>query len=114
MQMTPEGIAILDKLAPFVQRAKCCEKGREKLHRTQRTLAFILLAEDISENSRKEALRNFACPVYQALTGEEITRRFGLENAKLVGFRQGGLSSQLEAAFAGCRIMPEADAPKAQ
>jgi len=104
--MTPEGIAILDKLAPFVQRTKCCEKGRGKLARSQRDIAFILLAEDISDNSRKEALRTFSCPIYQALTAAEIQRRFGLENTKLMGFRKGGLASQLEAAFDGCRLDP--------
>ena len=109
--MTPEGIAILDKLAPFVRRAKCCEKGREKLARSQRTLAFVLIAEDISENSRKEALRAFTCPVYQALTAAEIERRFGLQNTKLLGFRKGGLGDQLEPAFAGCRAFLEPPTP---
>lgn len=105
--MTPEGKAALEKLAPFARRAKCAINGRGKLLLQQRRLAFVLLAEDLAENSRRQMLRTLACPVYQALTGDEIQRLFGLENTKILGFLNGGLASQLKKCFESCQAKEE-------
>ena len=85
----------LAPLASFARRAHLFVTGREKLHRSARGLAFVLITEDISENSRREVLERIACPVYQALTAADVEALFGLDNAKIVGFRKNGLSDNL-------------------
>ena len=107
--LTPEGQSRLDKLAPFARRARCYENGREKLHQHRKKLAFILVTEDLAKNSLDEVLRTFSCPVYQALTAEEIRQRFDMENTKILGFRKTPLALQMEQCFAGCRINPETE-----
>lgn len=86
----------LRKLAPFAVRAGIAETGRQKLLQHRNKLAYILITEDISENSREEVLRDFACPVYQALTMDSITELFAFKGTKIVGFRRNVLSSQIQ------------------
>jgi len=111
--LTADGQSRLEKLAPFARRARCFENGREKLYQHRKKLAFILVTEDVAENSRDEVLRTFACPVYQALTAAEIMRHFGMDNTKILGFRKSTMSTQLETCFDGCRLNAEAAAATA-
>ncbi|MBR0460149.1 MAG: hypothetical protein IJJ26_13005 [Victivallales bacterium] len=83
------------KLAPFMRRANAVVTGRGKLAQL-RHLAFVIVTTDISENSRDQALRDYACPVYQCLTSAEIQELFGLENTKLLGFPASALANSVK------------------
>ena len=56
----------VERLFPFVARARLLLVGRERLAHSKRDLQCVLISEDISENSRAEVLRDFAdYPVLQ-------------------------------------------------
>lgn len=107
MTMEPENLQQLKKLAPFVVRSHAAVTGRLKLVQQQRKLAFVLMTTDVSENSRKEVLRELFCPVYQALTMAEVEELFHLSNTKILGFRLGGMGASLQRCFQGCLITAE-------
>lgn len=87
--MTPE----LTKLLPFVLRAKLLTVGRERLRRSRNRLQFIWITEDLSENSRREILADFAgLPVVQAGQCSEFEDWFGLRNTKVIGLRKSSLA----------------------
>lgn len=85
-------LAQLRKLAPFVQRSGVAETGRQRLLQHRAKLAFVWVTRDLSENSLKETLKEFPCPVYQALLSQDIAELFGFQGTKIVGFRRGSLS----------------------
>ncbi len=107
MTMEPENLQQLKKLAPFVVRSHAAVTGRQKLVQQQRKLAFVLMTMDVSENSRKEVLRELFCPVYQALTMAEVEELFHLTNTKILGFRLGGMATSLQRCFQGCQVTAE-------
>lgn len=76
-------------------RARVVEVGRERLAQLRNRLAFIIVTEDISENSRDKALHEFACPVYQCMSSEEIEELFGFKGTKMVGFHRSPLANAL-------------------
>lgn len=94
--MDDEKFAQLKKLSPFAVRAGIAETGRQRLLQHRNKLAFLLITEDISENSRDEVIRDFACPVYQALTMELVGELFGFKGTKIIGFRRNVLSTQIQ------------------
>src|SRR5690349_14482284 len=49
----------VERLFPFVLRARILIAGRETLLRSKRRLHFVLIAIDLSEQSRKEVLSDF-------------------------------------------------------
>lgn len=106
--MEEENLSQLKKLAPFVVRAGLAETGRQRLLQHRNKLAFMLITEDISENSREETLKDFPCPIYQALTMADMAELFHLQGTKVVGFRRNVLSSQVQRCFKGCLIKAEA------
>ena len=108
---TPSLREQLAPLASFARRAHLFVTGREKLHRGSRGLAFVLITEDISENSRREVLERIACPIYQALTAADVEALFGLANAKIVGFRKNGLSDNLAKSLQPFLVVPQARHP---
>ena len=85
-------LAQLRTLAPFVQRSGVAETGRQRLLQHRAKLAFVWVTRDLSENSLKETLKEFPCPVYQALLSQDIAELFGFQGTKIVGFRRGSLS----------------------
>ena len=95
----------LKHLAPFVLRARVVSTGREKLLQHRNQLAFLMVTEDISENSRREILRDFPCPIYQALTAEQVETLFHFHNTKLLGFARNALSSQIQQLLKGRRLV---------
>ncbi len=105
--MEEEKLSQLKKLAPFVVRAGLAETGRQRLLQHRNKLAFVLITEDISENSREETLKEFPCPIYQALTMTDMAEFFHLQGTKVVGFRRNVLSSQIQRCFQGCQIKAE-------
>lgn len=95
----------IQKLAPFVLRAHLVETGRQRLLQNRNKLAFLLVTEDLSENSRDEALKEFPCPIYQALTSEEVESLFNFHGTKMVGFRRNALSGNVQRCLKGCHIV---------
>ncbi|MBP1583984.1 MAG: hypothetical protein J6866_08515 [Victivallales bacterium] len=94
----------IEKLAPFLLRARSLEVGRDRLWQLRHRLAFLLLTTDISENSRDKFLNAFPCPVFQALTTDEISRLFGYQGTKALGFRRSSLSVALLKTLSPYRI----------
>lgn len=76
-------------------RARVVEVGRDRLEQVKNRLAFILVTTDISDNSRKKALEEFPCPVYQCLTSQDIEELFGFKGTKLLGFHRSPLATSV-------------------
>ena len=84
--------------------------------RSKSKLHFVLITDDISENSRGEILSGFEhYPVVQHYTTEELENFFALKGAKVVGFQKSGLAQSLYAELKGYRInKPVAPVAKAK
>ncbi len=90
---TPEAV---ERLFPFVLRARILLVGRETLHRSKSKLHFVLITTDLSENSRKEILVRFAhYPVVQLYTSDQLQKFFGIQGAKVIGFRKSSLAQSI-------------------
>lgn len=86
----------IETLAPFCRRAGIIISGRKKLEMMGKKLSFILVTQDLSENSLNDALNTYLnCPVVQWGTAEDIERLFGLTNTKILGFKTSTLSDQI-------------------
>jgi hypothetical protein len=95
----------VEKLYPFVMRSRGFIVGRQTLARSRSQLHFILLTEDISENSRNEILRDYApYPIVQVYRMEDIERFFGLHGTRVIGFQKGGLAKSIYAHLKPFRI----------
>ena len=90
---------VLERLSPFMKRAGIVEVGRDRLHQVKNKLQFLLVTEDASANSLAQMLRDFDCPVYKALTMNDVERFFGYRGTKIIGFRRHPLSNELQAAL---------------
>ena len=95
----------LTRVAPFALRARAVSTGREKLLQHRNQLAFLIVTEDLSDNSRREVLRDFPCPIYQALTTEQVETLFQFHNTKLLGFARSALSAQIQKLLKGHRLV---------
>jgi hypothetical protein len=100
----------VERLFPFVVRARKLIVGREALARSRRRLHSVLITEDISENSKDEVLREFSdYPVVQKYTSAQLAEYFGVRNAKVIGFEKSSLAKSIYAELKGCRLnAPEA------
>jgi ribosomal protein L7Ae-like RNA K-turn-binding protein len=95
----------VERLFPFVLRSRNLIVGRDTLLRSKSKLHFVLITTDISENSRKEILTEFAhYPVVQHYQSDDLERHFGLKGAKVVGFAKSGLAQSLYAELKQHRI----------
>jgi hypothetical protein len=101
----------VERMFPFVLRSRALLVGRETLARSKTQLHFVLITEDISENTREEILSDFAhYPIVQRYTSEELERHFGIKGAKVIGFKKGGLAQSIYAEIKAQRInKPQAD-----
>ncbi|MDD3953094.1 MAG: Gfo/Idh/MocA family oxidoreductase [Lentisphaeria bacterium] len=88
-----EKITSFERLAPFMLRSRVVEIGRQRLEQVRKQLAFVLVTDDIAENSRKKALQLFPCPVFQCFSSHDLERFFGCHSTKMLGFRRSPLSS---------------------
>jgi ribosomal protein L7Ae-like RNA K-turn-binding protein len=104
--MTNEGSPQpVERLFPFVSRARILIVGRDTLRRSKGKLHFVLITRDISENSRAEILRDFGhYPVVQHYTPEDLEKFFGIKKAKVVGFQKSGLAQSIYAELKQHRI----------
>jgi ribosomal protein L7Ae-like RNA K-turn-binding protein len=95
----------VERLFPFVLRSRNLIVGRDTLLRSKSKLHFVLITTDISDNSRKEILTEFAhYPVVQHYQSEDLENHFGLKSAKVVGFAKSGLAQSLYAELKQHRI----------
>jgi ribosomal protein L7Ae-like RNA K-turn-binding protein len=110
--MIPKNKAVkpVERLFPFVLRSRILVVGRETLWRSRSKLHFVLVTEDISDNSLQEILKDFApYPVVQKYVSEDLEKHFGLKNAKVIGFRKSGLAQSLYAEMKERRLNKPSD-----
>lgn len=94
-----------ENLFGFVMRARILIVGRHVLAREKSHLQFVLITRDISGNSREEILRDFRhYPVIQHYTTAELEAFFGIQGAKVVGFKKSGLAHSLYTSLKEHRI----------
>jgi hypothetical protein len=79
----------VERLFPFVLRARILIIGRETLSRSKGKLHFVLITEDLSENSREAILAEFA--VRQVWSGSIPLRGTQAVSAQPVGARADGV-----------------------
>jgi hypothetical protein len=88
----------VERLFPFALRARILIVGRETLLRSKGRLHFVLITTDLSEQSRKEILSDFAhYPVVQRYTAADLDQFFGLKGTKVLGFAKSGLAQSIYA-----------------
>ena len=91
----------LIKLAPFLLRARKIATGRENLKKKAKSLAFLLVTTDLSENSLNQAKRDYQCPIYTIGTMETMKELFGFENTKIAGVFRSSLADSIEPTLKG-------------
>lgn len=95
----------VERLFPFVLKARVLIVGRDTLARSKSKLHFVLLTTDISENSREEVLADFGhYPIVQRYTEPELEKHFGVKGAKVLGFAKSGLALSIYAELKQHRI----------
>jgi hypothetical protein len=97
--------ATVERLFPFVLRARILLVGREVLKRSKTNLHFILITTDLTEGSREKILSEFAhYPVVQRFSSADLEKFFGLRGTKVVGFAKSGLAQSVYAELKSARI----------
>ncbi len=95
----------VERLFSFVLRSRILMVGRDTLARSKSRLHFVLITRDLSETSRAEILSDFAhYPVVQHYSAEELEKFFGIQGAKVIGFKKSGLAQSLYAGLKEHRI----------
>ena len=95
----------VERLFPFVVKSRCIIVGRDTLARSKSNLHFVLITEDISENSREQILRDYAhYPVVQCYAEADLEKFFGLKGTKVLGFAKSGLAQSIYAEMKQDRI----------
>jgi hypothetical protein len=115
--MQPHGLQApakpVERMFPFVLRARILLVGRETLRRSKGKLHFVLVTEDLSESSRAEVLKDFAhYPVVQRYTSAEVEQFFRLKGTKVVGFTKSGLAQSIYAELKQHRLNKPPVKPK--
>lgn len=86
----------VERLFPFVVRARLLLVGRETLARNKRALQCVLITEDISPGSKEEVLRDFKdYPILQRFQSAQFHQFFGVRNAKVVGIKKSSLAKSI-------------------
>ena len=95
----------IERLFPFVMRARILLVGRDTLRRSKSRLHFILITTDLSEQSRKQVLSDFShYPVVERYTSAELEQFFGLRGTKVLGFAKSGLAQSVYAEMKEQRV----------
>lgn len=95
----------VERLFPFVLKARALIVGRDTLERSKSRLHFILITTDISENSRAQILSEYThYPVVQCYTEADLEKFFALKSTKLIGFAKSGLAQSIYAELKEHRI----------
>ncbi len=103
----------VERLFPFVLRARIIMVGRETLVRSKGNLHFILITHDLSSASRAEVLKDFShYPIVEHYQSTDLEKFFALKGTKVVGFQKSGLAQSLYAELKEYRINKPPKAPK--
>ena len=95
----------VERLFPFVLKSRILIIGRDRLRRSKGSLHFMLITDDISENSRAEILADYKhYPVVQHFSEADLDRFFNLKGTKAVGFGKSGLAQSIYAELKQYRI----------
>lgn len=95
----------VERLFPFVLKARALIVGRDTLRRSKGRLHFILVTTDLSENSRAQVLKDFAhYPIVEHYTAADLEKFFGLKGTKVVGFAKSGLAQSIYAELKAHRV----------
>jgi len=95
----------VERLYPFVLRARILLVGREKLWHSKSKLHFVLITEDILESVRAEILEDFKhYPVVQHYGPADLEKFFGINGAKTIGFMKSGLAQSIYAELKEYRV----------
>jgi hypothetical protein len=105
----------VERLFPFVLRARKLIVGRENLFRKKSRIHFVLITTDISDNSLEEITKGFSdYPIVQRYTSGDLDRIFAVKNAKVIGFEKSTLSASIYKGLREFRInrpAPTKEAP---
>jgi hypothetical protein len=102
----------VERLFPFVLRARILIIGRETLSRSKGKLHFVLITEDLSENSREAILAEFVhYPIVRHYSSADLEKHFGIKGAKVLGFAKSGLAQSLYAELKQYRLNRPEHAP---
>ncbi len=115
-QPAPAPSQAVERMFPFVLRARILVVGRDVLKRARGKLHFLLITTDISEGSRARVLQDFVhYPIVQHYTSADLEKHFGLKGTKMVGFAKSGLAQSIYAELKQHRInkppMPPGSTP---
>lgn len=95
----------VERMFPFVLRARILIIGRETLSRSKSKLHFVLITEDLSESTRQEVLSEFRdYPVLQHYTSADLEHHFGVRGAKVLGFGKSDLARSIYAELKEFRL----------
>lgn len=95
----------VERLFPFVLRARILLVGRDTLRRSKSKLHFVLITDDLSEQSRKEILSEFAhYPIVQRYNSADLEQFFKLRGTKVLAFAKSGLAQSIYAEMKEHRI----------
>ena len=109
----PTPVRSVERLFPFVLRAKILLIGREKLRHNKGKLHFVLVTEDIAKSVRAEILLDFKYyPVVQHYAAADLEKFFGIKGAKAIGFAKSGLAQSIYAELKTHRINQPVTKPK--
>jgi len=115
-QPDPAPSQAVERMFPFVLRARILVVGRDVLKRARGKLHFLLITTDISEGSRARVLQDFVhYPIVQHYTSADLEKHFGLKGTKMIGFAKSGLAQSIYAELKQHRInkppMPPGSTP---
>jgi hypothetical protein len=95
----------VERLFPFVLRARLLVVGRDSLHAHKGKLHFVLITRDIAEEHREEVLKDFRhYPVVQHFMAADLETFFHIKGARAIGFMKSGLAQSIYAELKAHRI----------
>ena len=108
----PEPTHPVERLFPFVKRTGILLVGRERLRGNLGKLHFVLITEDIADESREEVLKDFKhYPVVQFFLPADLERCFGIKGCRAIGFMKSGLAQSIYAELKEHRINKPVQSP---
>ena len=101
----PDSTKPVERLFPFVLRARILLVGRNTLQHSKSKLHFVLITEDIAESVRAEILLYFKhYPVVQHYAAADLDKFFRIKGTKAIGFAKSGLAQSIYAELKAHRI----------
>lgn len=98
-------IVNVENLFGFVKRTHNFIVGRDNLYRLKKKLKFLLITEDISENSLKRMKQDFEdIPIIQHYLSEDLEVFFQVTKTKIIGFKKSSLSDSIFLALKDWRL----------